>query len=208
MAALVIYLIALPKGGPGKTTTAAFVAFCLARLGFTVGTVDADTKTQGLTDWITMAKAAGLHVPFPHVQWDYSTGMLIDVAYAHAERHGLNRLILDTGGEDPNTIKQASRFSTHMVMPLAPTTAETRRVAAAAHLVAENTDLYTSILFTRVKSPKYATSYREQLVGHGFSVLDAEIPHKERLYADAWGTVPTDLGAYEQATKELEASRG
>jgi hypothetical protein len=62
-----------------------------------------------------------------------------------------------------------------------------------------------AVLLTRVPAEGRgaARDARWDLAAAGYDVLGTEIPQNRQKYADVWGTVPEDLGAYEALADEL-----
>ena len=62
-----------------------------------------------------------------------------------------------------------------------------------------------AVLLTRVPAigRGAARDARWDLTDAGYDVLGAEIPQNRERYADIWGTVPQDLGAYDVLADEL-----
>ena len=55
-----IIVIGNEKGGSGKTTTAMHLIVSLIRLGFSVATIDLDSRQQSLTRYLDNRKASAL----------------------------------------------------------------------------------------------------------------------------------------------------
>lgn len=207
-------LVAALKGGPGKTTTAVMLAFAYAARGERVAVVDADRFSQGASDWWTMLAEdnKGLSCPVTFHAWP---GGPIDVYARQVERTSdATMVIIDTGGEDPNTFAAACRWASFLIAPCGPMTAELRRMPATfevATATAErfNPELSAAVLLTRVPQPGrgQAVRAREDLAALDAPpvVLATEIS-RQGAYADAWGTVPADLGEYDQLVDELDGA--
>lgn len=214
-------LVTTSKGGSGKTTTAALYGIEAARRPTNqqqpdrrrrVLMIDADTKSQGLSDWFTMlALGAGTQgLDITCVPWSHQAGLLVPfVQHQVAQLGGPNQvdeLIIDTGGEDPENSKRAAYLCDLAIIPLAPTTAELRR-AKATHMVLGGTDIAFGFLLTRVDEAGKGASRdaRTALEKLGFSVFDTEIPNSRTQYARCWGTIPESTGKYADLTTEVEA---
>lgn len=217
-------LVTTSKGGSGKSTTAALTGINLAgwtspnpkRMGEPrrVLLIDADTKSQGLSDWFTLVALRhggthGLHIEC--APWTHQAGLLVPFVQGQIDRLGgpdmVDEVIIDTGGEDPENSKHAARLCDLAILPIAPTPAEMRR-AEATRTVLDGTGIAFGVLLTRVDDPGKgrALAARQALEGHKnpFYVFQTEIPNNRTIYADPWGSIPTSVGKYADLTVELE----
>jgi chromosome partitioning protein len=198
----VVLLIATLKGGVRKSTTAMMLAFAYARRGHEVLVVDADSGTQGVTDWASKAYASGDELPFHVVQWTQSLGLLVPFIQAAVKRTGATIVLVDVGGEHPEVLKQAAVIADYAISPTGPEQGELGRIPATA-AVLDGTPM--RVLLTRVPQPGkgVAKLARRDLSAAGYTVLATETPQDREAYAHVWGSVPADLGAYEQLAEEL-----
>jgi len=198
----VTLLIATLKGGTRKSTTAMMLAFAYAARGFEVLVVDADAGTQGVTDWASRVYAADGELPFHVVQWAPHLGLLVPFIQEAARRTGATIVIVDVGGEHPEVLRQAAILADLAVSPIGAEQAELGRIEATATVLAKTP---MRVLLTRVPSVGLgkAAAARESLAAAGYTVMKTETPQNLALYSDIWGTVPTQLGAYEQLANEL-----
>ena len=202
----VTLLIATLKGGTRKSTTAMMLAFAYAARGFEVLVVDADAGTQGVTDWASKVYAADNELPFHVVQWAPHLGILVPFIKEAVRRTGATIVIVDVGGEHPEVLKQAAILADLAVSPIGAEQAELGRISATA-TVLEQTPM--RVLLTRVPAVGLgkAAAARESLAAAGYTVLKTETPQNLALYSDVWGSVPTELGAYEQLADELNLGK-
>lgn len=201
-----LWLYAMLKGGVRKSTSTMGTAFALAAAGRDdVLVIDADSRTQGVTDWASRVYAAGGELPFHVAQWSQSLGLLVPFVQAQVKLTGA-RLVLVDGGEAPEVIRQALHLSTLVVCPVGPDQAELGRIGPTAEVVRPSgTPMH--VLLTRVPRPGrgVAAEVRRALVADGYDVLATEIPQQRELYTHVWGTVPADRGAYDELAVELLA---
>ena len=199
-----LILVSILKGGCRKSTTAMLLAFGLAQRGDEVLLVDADAATQGVVDWASRVYAAGHELPFHVVQWTQSLGLLVPFVQAQARQTNARWVIVDVGGEAPEVVRQAVLIADRVLVPTGAEQAELGRVAPTAQLI-RSAGKPMSILLNRVPAPGVgiAKTVREVLTADGYSVLKTEIPQNRELYAHVWGTIPAQLGAYEQLRDEL-----
>jgi hypothetical protein len=199
-----VWLVSTLKGGTRKTTTALFLAFTLASRGNDVLVVDADYGTQGVTDWGTKVYAAGGELPFDVAQWTPSLGLLVPFIQKQARANEARFVLVDIGGEAPDSLGQVALIADQVVSPVGPEEAEIGRLPATAAIVAP-TGIPMRVLLTRVPQPGKgaARDARRDIEAAGFRVLATEIEHNRDRYAHVWGTVPVDLGAYDPLTTEL-----
>lgn len=177
------------KGGSTKTTTAAFLAHALAEQGKRVLVVDADPQAS-ITRWAEMADwtipvrgmATGrLHVP----------GVGVDL-----EAGGHDVVVIDTPPteKERGIVESAIRAATHVLVPLAPTSAEVERMPVVremiddlAHLGRHAAPPQAAALFTRTNARAVAnTEYRELLEAEGWRVLRSHVGQLQR-FAQAFG---------------------
>jgi hypothetical protein len=203
-----ILLIATLKGGTRKITTAMLLAFGLASRGRDVLVADADYRSQGVTDWGSKVYAAGGSLPFDVVQWTPSAGLLVPFVMKQARNLDATDVLMDIGGEDPEAISQAVMIAKRVVSPVGPEDAEISRLPATRMLV-EPSGVPMSVLLTRVPVPGkgLAKDARRDIERAGMHVLSTEIEHNREKYANIWGTVPADIGAYDPLTEELISVR-
>ena len=199
-----IWLIATLKGGTRKTTSAMLLAFALAARGHNVLVIDADYGSQGVTDWGTRVYAADGELPFDVAQWTPSMGLLVPFIQKQARETGAAIVIVDVGGEAPEVLGQAIKIAKRVISPVGPEQAEVGRLPATAAIVAPS-KIPHLVLLTRVPVPGRgaAAAARRDIEDGGYTVLATEIEHNRTRYADIWGTIPADLGAYEDLADEL-----
>lgn len=195
------------KGGSSKTTTAAYLAHALAELDLRVLVVDADPQAS-ITRWAEMAEwnipvrgmASGrLHVP----------GVGVDL-----EAAGHDAVVIDTPPteKERGIVESAIRAATHVVVPLAPTSAEYERMAAVRELIEDVSHLgrhgaqpVAAALLTRTVAGASSTGvYAEMLREDGWHVMRATVGRLER-YAQSFGA-PIERAtntAYGDALAEL-----
>ena len=190
------------KGGSGKSTSAVHIALGLAAQGDRVLLVDADPQAATVMDWST---SAGDEWPSNIVVVPWPTH---DLAKRVTQISGdFDSVVIDTGGESDVILGQALMVTDELVIPTAPSLAEIRRLPATFELAARIdaiSPLSARVLLTRVRAgTTSAKDARELLESQGFPVMAAEIRMREK-YAQAFGTVPTDLGEYADVLTELQ----
>jgi hypothetical protein len=205
----VVLLIATLKGGVRKSTSAMMLGFAYARRGHEVLVVDADSGTQGVSDWASRVYAAGGELPFHVVQWTQSLGLLVPFVQAAQRRTEATIVLVDIGGEAPEVMRQAAVLADFAVSPIGAEQGELGRIPATAAVLA-GTKTPMRVLLTRVPSPGVgvAKKARKGLESAGFEVLKTETPQDRDKYAHVWGLVPTELGVYEQLAEELDLGKG
>jgi len=193
--------IANVKGGASKTTTAVHLALGLARRGGRVLLVDAD-KFPSALDWST---SAGPDWPSNVVVVPWFVPDLRRRVEAIAGDY--DHVVIDTGPHDVGIVRGALWVSDELVVPVAPTPIELRRLAATFELAAEIDELSpvtARVLLVRTRagtsSRTEARSYLEDDLG--VPTMAAEIGLRE-AYALACGAVPADLGEYVAVLDEL-----
>lgn len=179
------------KGGTSKTTSSAYLAAALAELGRRVLIVDADPQGSigrwaELADWTIPVRGmptGRLHVP--------GVGVAREL-----ERGDVDTVVIDTPptDRDRSIVESAVRAATHVVVPIAPTTAELERMDVVAQLIADvgharaGGPPLTSVLLTRVDgNAKSETAiHREALVAAGWYVHRPTVA-AVRQFRQAWG---------------------
>lgn len=217
-------LIATLKGGPGKTTTAVLLAVGLVRMGRKVVVICADTRTRGATDWVQEAERLGYTVPFQLAIWHDTDGPLSEFARKIERETDADAVIIDTGGEQPETFVHGCMYAQRLICPVGPMDGELRRIVETyRHARAVQTSgsaLEISVLLTRCPQPGKgkAKQAREDLSADmtdddgnlnpdkpyalGLNVLATEIT-RAVAYDEFYGTIPDDLGEYDQLAKEM-----
>lgn len=204
-----ILTVAALKGGSSRTTTSAFLAHALAEQGRRVLVVDADEQASisrwaELADWkipVVGMPSGRLHVP----------GSGVD-----GIRGDHDAVVIDTPPSVrlQGVVESAIRAATHIVVPVAPTSAEVERMAVLrtmvddlSHLGRHGAPPTAVALFTRTVPHATSTgAYRELLADEGWAVLRAQVARLER-FGQAFGGAITGATetAYGDALAELLA---
>lgn len=187
------------KGGVGKTMTAIYLALGLSRTGRTL-LVDADPQAASALDWTTLA---GEKWPCTVIPWHGAdlARRVRDVRddYAH--------VVIDTGGEDDVVLSQALLATDHLIVPVAPSVAELRRLPATwevAGKVDAISPLTARALLVKVRSgTRSGVEARTLLEESGIPVMAAQVSLWE-AYAASYGTTPGDLREYGEVLAEME----
>lgn len=188
------------KGGTAKTTTAVFLALGLGRTGRTL-LVDGDPQQSAL-DWTTNAADWPAHVVvIPWATRDLGRRVR---EVADDYRH----VVIDTGPEQDAILRQALLATDRLIVPVAPSPIELRRLPATFDLAAEIDAIdpvFTSILLCKVRAgTRSADAARAWLDERDLPVMDAQT-HLWEQYTLAWGSAPADLAEYDAILAELEA---
>jgi chromosome partitioning protein len=176
------------KGGSAKTTTAAFTAHALHEAGLTVAGVDADGENESFAGW------------HEEVRFPFPVFPLVVPDLAH-RLHGVlgdrfEAAVLDTPPmqEHRRVVRGAIEVATHIVVPMAPTPMEYRRLPAVRELIDEVVQSrpaadrpVVAVLLTRTVSGAASTGvWRRQIVADGWHVLAPTVGRLER-YSQAYG---------------------
>lgn len=187
------------KGGVGKSTSAVFLAAGLTRSGRTL-LVDADPQGS-ILGWSEQAGAS-----FPAViAWPVRDlgARVAQVAadYAH--------VVIDTGPAHEQLLRQALTVSERLLLPISPSLLDVREIGRAMQLVDDlgpvRLPLDVRLVLTRVRAgTASARDARTGLLEQHLPLLTAQVGMRE-MYAQAWGSTPTDLAEYEHVLAELLA---
>lgn len=189
------------KGGVGKTMTCVHLAVGLSRTGRTL-LVDADPQASSALDWSTVAGEAWPEA-LTVIPWhgaDLARRIkAVSVDYTH--------LVIDTGGENDMLLSEALLVTDELLVPVAPSLIELRRLPATFALAAKVdvvSPVSARVMLTKVRSgTRSAVDARTLLEEMGLPVMAAQVSLWES-YAQAFGSVPDDLGEYQQVLAELE----
>lgn len=186
------------KGGVAKSTTAVYLAAGLAATGRTL-LVDADPQAASALDWSTVAGDA---LPVTVIPWQGRdlARRITSVAddYAH--------VVVDTGGEDDTTLSQALLATDELIVPVAPTLIDMRRLPATFALAARVdtvSPVTARVLLVKVRAgTRSATEARTLLEEMGLPVMACHVSLRE-VYAASFGGPIPDLREYGAVLAEL-----
>lgn len=188
------------KGGVGKTTSAVHLALGLARSGRTL-LVDADPEQPQAFEW------SGTAEDWPHERCHVIQAgdrRLQDRVRPMAPNY--EHLVIDTGPKNRLMLRLAMTLVDDLIVPVAPSTAELRELPKTFALAAEvdtTHPLRAAVLLVQVRAGTRSLGEARALLGElDLPVFDAEVRLREQ-YRLAFGTVPGDLGDYEQVLTEL-----
>lgn len=196
-----IITVANLKGGAGKTTSVALLAHAYVSMGKRVLCVDADPQGS-LLEWSDEA------------EWDVGViGMptkTIHKTLKGMRTDGYDVIIIDTPPleEEAGIVHSAMRAADQLVITLAPTMMELRRVRPTLDAIetvnsvrVEELDVH--VLLNRTVANAASTgAMRKSFEEIGLSVLRAEIPRREAI-GQAFGLPITRLHHYDTAAEEL-----
>jgi chromosome partitioning protein len=187
------------KGGSGKTTTTAFLAHALENIGRRVLVIDSDPQGS-LLRW---SRAASWSIPVKHL---HSPQLGREIA--GLDLHGFDAVIVDTPpGEGDGVAHAAMRAADVIVLPVAPTTMEIRRVRFTIDAAAKHAPgIPVHVLLNRVaaNTKNAASNAREALAASGRTVLDAQIPMLQILAQAEGQAVDAGKGFHGHIAAALE----
>lgn len=196
-------VVANLKGGTSKTTTAGYLAHVLAERNRSVLAVDADPqgslmRWQADADWVI--PVVQMANPKLHRNLAGITGERFDA------------VVIDTPPLHPEIVASALRVATHVVIPMAPTSADFDRLAAVRELLEDVAALrpdgespVAAVLLTKTVAMAAATRVYRELVAAQLPVLRTRVAFLQR-YAQAVGAPIWDASttAYADVMDELE----
>lgn len=128
-----VFIVGNEKGGSGKTTTTMHLITALMRLGFSVGSMDIDSRQRSLSRYIenrrqTIARE-GISLPLPHhIVVQRSPFNLLEEAEADEKERftkGLSKIlfsndfvVIDTPGTDTYLSRLAHSFADTIITPI------------------------------------------------------------------------------------------
>lgn len=128
-----IIVVGNEKGGAGKTTTSMHLIISLLHFGFTVGSIDLDSRQRSISRYIENRRESvskhGLKVPLPsHAIVNKSPFNSLDDAMEDEKNrfnecmHSLSGrsefIVIDTPGSDTNLSRYAHSFANHIITPI------------------------------------------------------------------------------------------
>jgi chromosome partitioning protein len=114
-----IVVVAMEKGGVGKTTLSGNLSVMSLLAGHDTLLVDAD-KQETTTGWADMRFENGVE---PRVVTAKKTGKIGADLLSFAEKY--SRVIVDVGGRDSTEMRQAVAVATHLIIPVQPSVFDT-----------------------------------------------------------------------------------
>ena len=157
-----VVVVANPKGGAGKSTTALVLAQTLARMGASVTLVDADPN-RPIVDWRSGASAVALNVI-----GDVTEGSIIRVIREHRAKHQF--VFVDLEGTASRLVSRAITQADLVLIPLQASGVDARQASRAVELIREEEEALGGreipfrVLLTRT-NPAISTRIEKEIVG-------------------------------------------
>ncbi|WP_230194118.1 ParA family protein [Streptomyces coriariae] len=171
--------------------------------------LDADVTSQSAYDWFKVAQAEGFAIPANLVVERFPFDDIAE--YIRAERAGFGAIVVDVGGGSARIIHEAVTEANLLLVPVAPTKIERRKLVATfdetERAAARNTrDVTAHVVMVkaddRTSLPSNAKDKRlEPAEGEGigpdeaFPLAETTI-HSWVHYMKAFGEIPTELSEY------------
>jgi len=181
-----VIVVASPKGGVGKSTTANILMTCLARRGASVACIDADLNRPQV-QW---GKAAGPQPNLTIIQ-DTAEDSIITTIKAAASRAQF--VIVDLEGVASQAATFAISQADLVIIPCGPAFLDAREAAAALRVVAECERLSrvpvripAAVLLTKTSpaiQPAALRTLEAQFASHGTPVYDVRLHHRAAFEA-------------------------
>jgi chromosome partitioning protein len=184
------------KGGTGKTTSAIYTALAFNQQERTL-LIDADPQGSSLS-WSESAKDFPLPVIGLPVKDMHRRISNFDKDYRH--------VVIDTPPGEVAIVRGCLLAADRALLTISPGLLDIDRLRPTLELLEEVehfNNLPVTVLLTRVRrGTKSAAAAREILTELNLDVLETEIPLLES-YASSFGLVPTELGEYGEALKQI-----
>ncbi|WP_327075683.1 ParA family protein (plasmid) [Kitasatospora purpeofusca] len=200
-----VTVVAMLKGGAGKTTSAMYLATVLRALGSTVVVVDADSVSQTAYGWARDAALAGTPLPFEVERYPFP-----DLGeYVTQLRKEYQHVLVDVGGGNAALLADVLEKATRLIVSLTPSGFDQKQIAAtfkqarSAAANHEGSGFAVYVLLVRcdgrTNQPALA---RRQLEADERPVLETEIPQRVE-YERAIDTRPANLDDYRAVWNEI-----
>lgn len=188
------------KGGVAKSTTSVYLALGLGTSGQRVLLVDADGTNASALDW----RANAADWP-PNVEVVAVPRAEVILKQLPSQMQAYDHLVIDTGPENSPILRAALMICDQLVIPVAPSPLELRRLGPTFELAAEidvTSPVTAQVLLVKIRAnTRSAAEARAFLESLSLPVMEAVV-HLREIYAMSWGTVP-EPAEYEQVLAEL-----
>jgi chromosome partitioning protein len=176
-----VIAIASPKGGVGKSTTAAVLATTLAEMGASVALADCD-RNRPFNSWITRG-----HVPDVTFMVDWTEDTILDRLEEARQRYAF--VVIDIEGAGTLLMSRAIGQASFVVIPLQSSDLDADEVAKALRMIAVEEKSFRRViphrvLFTRTAAaesivPKLERRIKAELANDKVPLFEAEMAQRE-----------------------------
>jgi chromosome partitioning protein len=189
------------KGGTAKTTSAVLLALALGQDGRTL-LVDADPQASA-SDWAENTE-----------DWPEAVTVIPWATRDLAKRVGqvagdYDHIVIDTGPEHDVILRQALMATDHLIVPVAPSPMELRRLSDTFELAAEVdavSPVWAHVMLCKVReNSRAAAEAIAYLEGLDLPTFETRL-HLWDAYLLAWGSAPDDVLEYADLLKELHTA--
>lgn len=190
------------KGGPGKTTTTAYLSAARHLDGRDVASIDGDEQGS-LLSWAEKADFPWLTIAMPTKTIHSQVSKLMA---------GRDDLVIDTPPTtgtlvQKSAVRAAVEAKGTIIVPIKPTLMDYDQFGETVRLIEETAgldDVRTVVLLTQVVSgTRTRRQIRDAITGQGIMVLNSEVRQLQSI-ALAHGAPITDLGDYADVYAELK----
>lgn len=191
-----IIVIAMRKGGTGKSTNTRNIAVALVSMGYKVLLIDTDSQGS-LTSWwkLRKAKCPELLV-VPHDQ--------IAAALSKAEEVGYDFVVIDTAPEANSVTKVIAEHGDFILIPMKAGSDDLRAVGHTLSLVKELKKPYAFVL-NEIKPAARITRDIAEAVSHFGPLAPSQVSRAIHVVTPVTGETCIDLGTKSKASQEVLA---
>lgn len=189
-------VIAMRKGGTGKTTNTRNIAVALIKKGHKVLLIDTDSQGS-LTAWWKVRKTEEPELlVVSHEE--------IPTALSKAEVAGYDFVIIDTAPESNSVIRETAQYGDFILVPLKAGSDDLRAVGQTIHLIKELNKPFAFVLNEIKPTAKITREIAEAVSQYG-PLAPSQVSRSVHVEAPVSGETCIDLSMKSKASMEVLA---